>query len=506
MLKNIFSRNKNQENEQGTSKEQPQDYWSYVKRQFRKNKRALYSFYFIVFLALIGIFADFLANEKPIFAKIDGKWSAPLFKQYSVNLGLSKWDKKFLNVDWKSDIKYDKVVWPLVPYLPRNLDGGSRFESPSKRQVCDCVGIEDEADRLKEWKRDLKKRKQYSKDKKKDYKASKKDIDKRRKDLSVCDNIKVNIKKLPGYKKDMNNDETVDYCQSKEYSRWRHWLGTDDLGRDVLAGMIHGTRIAFLVGIISMGIAFMIGLFFGAMAGFFGDNDLEMSRGRLILNLLFLPFAFFYMFIAGLKGLPALGAGILLMVIANVLAQVLKVVPWLKRRVKIPLDILITRLIEIVVSVPVLVLILAIVAIAKPSLFIVMIVIGATGWTGIARFIRAELLRVRRLEYIEASRALGFSKLRSMVKHAVPNALSPVFIAIAFGIAGAILVEAFLSFLGIGLPPETITWGKLLSLARRTPDAWWLAIFPGFAIFITVTLFNLIGEGLTDALDPRLKQ
>jgi peptide/nickel transport system permease protein len=149
---------------------------------------------------------------------------------------------------------------------------------------------------------------------------------------------------------------------------------------------------------------------------------------------------------------------------------------------------------------------MSIIAIVKPSIYIVMMVIGLTSWTGIARFIRAELLRVRNLEYIEAAQALGFSNFRVMMKHAIPNALSPVFISIAFGIASAILVESTLSYLGIGVPAETITWGKLLSIARQYPGSWWLAIFPGFAIFITVTVFNLIGEGLTDALDPRQKR
>ncbi len=135
-----------------------------------------------------------------------------------------------------------------------------------------------------------------------------------------------------------------------------------------------------------------------------------------------------------------------------------------------------------------------------------MAVIGFTSWTGIARFIRAELLRVRSLEYIEAANALGFSSTRTLLRHAIPNSLSPVLIAVAFGIASAILVESILSFLGIGVPAETVTWGSLLSTARKYSQDWWLAVFPGFAIFITVTVFNLIGEGLTDALDPRSKK
>jgi peptide/nickel transport system permease protein len=204
-----------------------------------------------------------------------------------------------------------------------------------------------------------------------------------------------------------------------------------------------------------------------------------------------------------------LGISLVLFVIilfaGNLLALPFKAIPYLGKQVALPLDIIISRIIEIMVSIPTLFLIIGIVAIVKPNIFWVMVVIGFTSWMSIARFIRAELLRVRSLEYIEAARALGFSGVRILMKHAIPNGLTAVLISIAFGIASAILVESFLSFLGLGVAADTITWGKLLSFARQSPSAWWLAIFPGFAIFITVTVFNLIGEGLTDALDPRLK-
>ncbi len=170
------------------------------------------------------------------------------------------------------------------------------------------------------------------------------------------------------------------------------------------------------------------------------------------------------------------------------------------------MDIIVSRSIEIMISIPTLFLIIAIVAIGKPSLMLVMLVIGATSWTGIARFVRAELLRIRSLEYIEAAHALGYSETRTVFRHAIPNALSPVLIAIAFGIASAILTEATLSFLGIGVPAETLTWGALLSAARSKPTAWWLAIFPGLAIFLTVTVYNFLCVGLTDAMDPRLRK
>jgi len=196
----------------------------------------------------------------------------------------------------------------------------------------------------------------------------------------------------------------------------------------------------------------------------------------------------------------------IVMIAGNFLIAPLKKISFLGEQVYVPFDMIISRMIEILNSIPTLFLILLIISIVgKPNLYVIMVIIGLTGWTGIARFIRAELLKVRSLEYIEAAHSLGYSNFRTLFKHAIPNALSPVLISIAFGIASAILTESTLSFLGLG-PADTVTWGQLLSYARQVPQAWWLAIFPGFAIFITVTVFNLIGEGLTDALDPRLKQ
>jgi len=420
-----------------------QSFWANAKKQFKKNRIAVFSFKIIVFLIFIAIFSDFLANEKPIVANYQDKIYFPIFKSYAVDLGLSEWPSNFQNVEWKN-LNYNWVVFPPIPYLPKNLDANNIH--------------------------------------------------------SVSPFAEQNIKSL----------------------LWRHWLGTDELGHDILAAMIHGTRIALLVGLVSMSIASIIGILLGAMAGYFGDERLKMSRGRLILNCLFFSLALFYgfgsrsyilaealsvsfssFFLEFFISLLLMGA---LLGIGNLLVIPLKWIPYFSKKVKIPVDIVVSRMIEIMLSIPTLFLIISIAAIAKPSLFLVMAIIGMTSWTGIARFIRAELLKVRSLEYIEAAHALGYSEARTLFRHAIPNALSPVLIAIAFGIASAILIESTLSFLSIGVPPETLTWGALLSAARQSPTAWWLAIFPGLAIFITVTIYNLVGEGLTDALDPRLKK
>jgi len=429
--------------EEKEEKKPDQGYWAYVWRQFKKNKTAVVSLYVVIFLVLIAIFAPFLANEKPLICKYHGETYFPVVKDVAVGFGIGQFKPEFQNVNWRK-LDYDYVIFPPVPYLPMNQDNDNvHSKGPFDEQVI-------------------------------------------------------------------------------ESKRWKHWFGTDELGRDVLAGMIHGTSIAMTVGIVSMAIASLIGIILGALAGFFGDDNFRISRVRLWGNFLFLYFAFFYAFgtrsyaITDALG-QSIGGGVLqllisflifiaVMALGNLLCYPLKKIGVLGKQVSVPFDLIISRSIEVLNSIPTLFLILLIIAIVrKPNLYVIMAIIGLTGWTGIARFIRAELLRIRSLEYIEAAQSLGYSNMRILFRHAIPNSLSPVLISIAFGIASAILTESTLSFLGLG-PADTVTWGALLSYARQIPQAWWLAIFPGFAIFITVTVFNLIGEGLTDAMDPRLKQ
>ncbi len=319
---------------------------------------------------------------------------------------------------------------------------------------------------------------------------------------------------------DFNNDHSVSPFDDQKAAslRWRHWLGTDEIGRDVFSGMIHGTRVALTVGLVAMGIASLFGILIGAVAGYFGDERLKISRAGVVMNAVF-----FWGFIARsyeLSDALAISFGsfslqVLLslliftcsLLLGNLLSFPFRYLPYLRTKVSVPVDILLSRFIEIVVSVPTLFLIIIISSIVdRPSIYIVMAVIGLTSWPNIARFIRAEMLRIRSLEYIEAAHALGYPEWRVILRHAIPNALSPVLVTIAFGIAAAILIESTLSFLGVGVSAETVTWGSLLAAARQSPSAWWLAIIPGCAIFITVTVFNLIGEALTDALDPRQKK
>ncbi len=221
-----------------------------------------------------------------------------------------------------------------------------------------------------------------------------------------------------------------------------HWLGTDEVGRDVMARMIHGTGVSMRVGFISMGIAVVIGLFFGAIAGYAGG--------------------------------------------------------WT--------DIAISRFIEIVACFPTFFLILAILAWFPPRIENVMIVIGLTSWVGIARYSRGEIIRLRGLDYTQAARALGAGHGRIIFRHLLPNSLAPVLISVTFGIATAILVEAGLSWLGFGVQPPYPSWGNMLrSGYDNLITAPHLIFPPCIAIFLAVLAFNLVGDALRDVIDPRLQ-
>jgi peptide/nickel transport system permease protein len=421
--------------------ERDQSYWARVKRRYLKNRLAKWSLRVLIVIFLIALFSDFIANEKPLYCQIEGKTYFPVLKEYAVDLGWAKREAKFYQTPWQ-DHDYEKVIMPLIPYSHDTQDTKNiHFVSP--------FGNQD----------------------------------------------------VPS-------------------NRYWHWLGTDQFGRDVLAGMIRGTRVAMLIGVLSMFIATLIGLFLGSLAGFFGDTRFRVSRIRFWLNLMGIILGYFYTIQSrsytfsvanengtfGTEVLKSLVMFFVIILLCNLLSKAFVRISFFAKKITIPLDLIIMRLIEIVNAIPALFLLLAAVTILeKPSIISVMVIIGLLRWTTIARFIRSELLRVRSLEFIEAANAMGYSDWRIIIRHAIPNAIAPVLITIAFGVASAILIEAFLSFLGIGLKNDEITWGLLLSFARESTMSWWLAIFPGMAIFVTVTIFNLIGDGLTEALDSKLQ-
>lgn len=221
-----------------------------------------------------------------------------------------------------------------------------------------------------------------------------------------------------------------------------HLLGTDQLGRDVLSRMIWGARISLKVGFAATGLAIFIGTMLGAIAGYYGG--------------------------------------------------------WR--------DAIIMRFVDIMLCFPTLFLILAVIAFLEPSIWNIMIVIGLTGWMGITRLVRADFASLRERDFVLAARGIGAGDLRIIVIHILPNAMASVLVTATLGVAGAILTESALSFLGIGVQPPTPSWGNILTAGKDNIDiAWWLSLYPGLAILLTVLGYNLLGEGLRDSLDPRLK-
>ncbi len=239
-----------------------------------------------------------------------------------------------------------------------------------------------------------------------------------------------------------HDPDATDIAQKLRPPSLAHPFGTDQLGRDVLTRMLHGSRISLLVGFVAVGVSITIGILVGSLAGYLGRAA----------------------------------------------------------------DSVLMRFVDMMMCFPTFFLILTVVALLKPSFWNVMIVIGLTSWMGTARFVRAEFLSLKERDFVVAARAVGASGGRIVFRHMLPNALAPVLVSATLGIAGAILTESGLSFLGFGVQPPNPSWGNILSDGRLYIfDGWWMTLFPGLAILITVLAFNLFGEGLRDALDPRLK-
>ena len=238
----------------------------------------------------------------------------------------------------------------------------------------------------------------------------------------------------------MQSPDAIDLNAHLQPPSGQHPFGTDNLGRDVLTRMIHGSRVSLVVGYSATLLSLIIGSLLGALAGYYGG-----------------------------------------------------VADWL-----------VSRLIEVVLCFPFLFLVLGIVALFRPSIYTILIALALTSWTTEARFVRAEFLRIRELDYAQAARASGAGDSRIIFRHLLPNALAPVIVSASFGVASAILAESALSFLGFGVAFPTASWGSILAVARDYIEfAWWLVVFPGVAIFLTVAAFNLIGDRLRDVLDPK---
>ncbi len=384
-------------------------YGEMVSREFVKSRLNVACLIFIIFLFAIAVFAPFLSNDKPFVIRIDGQLRFPIFRDlrasdYSIfiaavvgvfQLVLMRRNRRCIDpsirgaVLWRQICISSAVIFAgvLLAFIliPRRLDAT-------------------------------------------DYKA-----------MVVSGKATDAIFAPIPYGYGRTDLKVREQPPSKE-----HWLGTDDVGSDVLCRLIHGSRISLSVGFVAVGISSIIGIFVGAILGYFGGK----------------------------------------------------------------VDFIGMRIVEIMMAIPAFFLIITIVAFFPRSLLNIMIIIGITSWTGDARFIRAEFFKLRKQDFVQAAVSLGLPLRSILFRHMLPNGIAPVLVNATFGVAGAIFIEAALSFLGFGVAPPTPSWGQMLSLGVSTTGRflWWLTLFPGLAIFLTVMAYNLVGEGLRDAIDPRLRE
>ncbi len=384
-------------------------YGDMVSREFAKSRLNVACLLFIVFLFAAAVLAPFLANDKPFVIRIEGRLYFPVFKDLrasdycvflaaivaGVQLLLIRRNRRRVDpsirgaVLWRqicisSSVIFIGVILIFV-FVPRRLDAT-------------------------------------------DYKAL----------VASGEATGASFAPIPyGYGR-------TDISSREQPPSREHWLGTDDVGSDVLCRLIHGSRISLSVGFVAVGISSVIGVFIGAILGYFGGK----------------------------------------------------------------VDFIGMRIVEIMMAIPTFFLIITIVAFFPRSLLNIMIIIGITSWTGNARFIRAEFFKLRKQDFVQAAQSLGLPLRSILFRHMLPNGIAPVLVNATFGIAGAIFIEAALSFLGFGVAPPTPSWGQMLSLGVGTTGRflWWLSLFPGLAIFFTVMAYNLVGEGLRDAIDPRLRK
>lgn len=384
-------------------------YGELVWRQFSKSRLHRVSLAFIIFLFMLAILAPFLANDKPFVIRIDGQLRFPIFadlqrNDYCIFLAAAVAIIQLLLVR-RNRRRIDPSVRGAV--LWRQISAGSLVI------LIGCVLIYVVVPRRLDAA---------------DYKAM----------VASGKASGAVFAPVPyGYGR-------VELKVREQPPSRQHWLGTDDVGSDVLCRLIHGSRISLSVGFVAVGISSVIGIFVGALLGYFG--------GRV--------------------------------------------------------DFVGMRIVEIMMAIPKFFLIITIVAFFRRSLFNIMLIIGITSWTGDARFIRAEFFKLRKQDFVQAVLSLGLSLRSILFRHMLPNGIAPVLVNATFGIAGAIFIEAALSFLGFGVAPPTPSWGQMLSLGVSTTGRflWWLTMFPGLAIFFTVMAYNLVGEGLRDAIDPRLRK
>lgn len=408
-----------------------------------KNKSLKRCLRALVFLVIVALLAPLLANDKPLFCRYKSAWLFPAFSgkrtvvtgDTSLNYNMGK--------DWKQ-LDADIILFPPCAWSPGTLDpDNAPRKSPFDKQ----------------W----------------------------------LSHKNGSPGPLP--------------------LRYRHWLGTTQNGQDVLSILIHGTAIAIGIGFASMLIAALIGVCLGAFAGYFSDHGLRLGPLQVLALLAGIFFTYFYCcVIRGYKLAEAFNEGgiwfiLRLLFLAYVALKTIGGLVWIaayiERKLKIsyrfrfPMDTLVSKSIELLNSVPSLLLIIALSAFARPSYSLLIIIMGLLSWTAIARITRAEYLKAKNLEYVIAAKALGMKNRRILFRHILPNAMPLILTQVVFGMGGAVLAEASLSFLGIGVPHESASWGSLLNEGRDHFSSWWLVVFPGACLCLLMLLYNKIAMELS---------
>lgn len=279
-----------------------------------------------------------------------------------------------------------------------------------------------------------------------------------------------------------------------------HWLGTDFLGRDIFSLLIQGAKYSILVSCSAGILGTMLGTLFGSFAGFLGDHELKISYRNIVNALLFVAIIPFYTalgsnlydgtaFFGFLLGV-ILGTSLFLLLI-NILW--FKRIRWMKKTMMIPVDLLHMKGVEIFYAIPIYFVLLAFSSFVKASAFTLVLVIGCTSWPQTALLIRSEVLKIRHQDFITSLRLSGIGTWLILIKHIVPNVIRPAMINLTFLCAGLLIIESTLSFVGLGLPGDIISWGKVLAGFKFNTSNWWSAVFPGIVIFITILSFHRIG-------------
>lgn len=416
---------------------------------FMKSRANRFLVYTLAFLCFISLFADLIATDQPWMIQYKGHTWFPalvsLFDEHRVETikenNRAEELIQFNITDWKK-LEADYVIWAPIPWTPSKPDVYNR----------DFVG--------------------------------------------------------PGEVQKIKSPEG-----EMQESSWimRHHLGTDRLGNDLLTMLIHGCRISLKIGLLSALLASILGVFFGAISGYYADDSLRLPRVQAFASIIGFFLGIFWGFVTRTEVLSSafekgfilslveISYSIFLIILCTMafsqMARLFKNATWLNKPIIIPLDTFIQRFSELFSTMPKILILLTLAAVFRDkSIGMVIAIIGLTSWTGISRYTRAEVLRIRSFSYVDAAKTQGMSNNRILLKHVLPNAMGPVFIEIAFLISGSILAESSLSFLGIGVPDEVSTWGSILSQGRQEFDAWWMVVFPGLAIFTTILIFNSLGE------------